>query len=227
MKNLYIWFYTTARKHKGVPYFIENRSLRDDFNPKKDEGIGKWAGYNPVKDGFPPKDEELQFPKELFFIVQKEKELLLDFMPYQKNIMIVSDIFLDYLKGQKLDKNFEIADLKVVHKNGLELKVNKKYFAVRIGKFDDESFDFVREIRKRSIGGGDFFLYPNLELNENNDKREVFFLNEFCYREALILTEEGKNEVKEKFYSPEIYKAEDYPLAYNNHLKIESLPEMQ
>ncbi|MFD2909193.1 Imm43 family immunity protein [Flavobacterium ardleyense] len=227
MENLYIWFYTTARKHKGVPYIIENRSLSDVFTAKKDEGMGKWSDYNPTKDGFPPRDSRLKFPKDLFFIVQKEKEILLDFMPYHNNLMIISDVFLDYLKEQKIDLNFEIANLKVVHRNGLELKVDKKYFAIRIGKFDDELFDLDQQSKKRAAGSRDFFLYPNLKLKIKNIERDLFFLNELWYSEALILTEKGKEEVKKRFYSPEIYKAEDYPLAFNNQLNINYLPEIQ
>jgi Immunity protein 43 len=228
MNDLFIWFYTVARIPKGALLGLDVM-LRENFYPnkKQDDFVYPWCSYNPIKDGFPVSQEALRFPKELFFIVDDVKELNFDFIPFQSNMIIVSEIFLNYLKAQHLEANFEVAFLKVVDINEKIVKCNKQYFALRIGKFDDEFFDFDVETKKRAAGSRDFFLYPNMKLKKTDIGRDVFFLNELWYRNALLLTKAGKDRIKSDFYLPEIYMIEEFPIVYNNRTKEELLPSAQ
>jgi hypothetical protein len=220
MSDLLMWYCSNGKKPEGIPK-NDDMWLREKFYPKKEqEGMSypwvRFAGNQTAND--------LDFPSELFLIIQKQKKILFDFLPYRGNVFLVSELFLDFLVKQNLNANFEISKLKVVHKNELELKFDKKYFAIRIFKFDDELFDFVEDGKKRASGLKDVFMYPNLTLKEEN-KRDVFFLKQFCYLESVIISERIQNQIKEIFYRPELYYVFDFPLVYNNQSKIEFIPD--
>ena len=106
--------------------------------------------------------------------------------------------------------------------------IDKKFFVIRICEFDDNKFDFHIENKKRAIGCNkyNYFLYPDMQLKNYNDKQNIFFLNEFCYQDSIILTTDGKDYVMQNFNRPELYKLEDYRFVWNNQYNIEQLPDM-
>ena len=214
--NLYVWFNTLAKKPQGLP-FIDNIWISENYIlGKKPESMNyEWMKYDYYFDGFPPDNPELKFPEELFFIVQDTKALLFDWMAFNQNIMIVSELFLSFLKTHIYEECFEISYLKTVSRNAKKLDVGSKYYAIRIGKYFDDLFLFSEENKKRAVGLRDVFLYPNIKINENV-KDGIFFLSRFGYLETLIMTDAIKNVIEKEFYEPEIYKIEDYPYVYNN-----------
>ncbi|CAM3942366.1 Immunity protein 43 domain-containing protein [Flavobacterium branchiophilum] len=225
MNDLFIWYNTIPRTPKGFP-LLEDRWLREKYYPSKnqEEMDYKWMKYNPLKDAFPPKGD-LKLPDELFFIVQKQKELLFDFMNYHFNLFIVSDVFLKLIQEYRLDLKYEISKLKIVHKNEKELKCDKDYYALRVSTHDDDLFDYVEDGKKRASGARDFFLYPNLKLKPDVQDKGIYFLNEFCYHQTIVVNEELKKTIIKNFYSPELYKLEDFAQVYNNSYKLELMPE--
>jgi hypothetical protein len=65
-----------------------------------------------------------------------------------------------------------------------------------------------------------------MQLKNYNGKQNIFFLDEFCYQNSIILTADGKDYVMQNFNLPELYKLEDYRFVWNNRYNIEQLPDM-
>ncbi|MCD8455092.1 immunity 43 family protein [Tenacibaculum finnmarkense genomovar ulcerans] len=225
MNQLYIWRNTLGRKQKGVPqnadtWLSDQKSTKDLNNtPIK----GEWISYNPHKD-FYPLEERLKLPKELYLYIRIKNTPVFDWYFMHHHVMAVSEKFLFFLKENKLDNHFEIAELKIINKENKEFN-EKKYFAIRIIKFDDSLFNLNEEIRKRAAGIKGRFIYPQMKLKKDSESQNIFFLLEFCYNESLVLTEKVKNYILSNFHSPEIYKIEDYPLVFNNSNNLEKLPD--
>jgi hypothetical protein len=53
--------------------------------------------------------------------------------------------------------------------------------------------------------------------------KSVYYLSEFCYNTSLVFNKDAKDEIIGNFYSPEIYKASDFPYVYNNQYKWDIL----
>jgi hypothetical protein len=215
MEKLFIWFYTSDKSPKGIPS-IDDCFLVEHFSPKKEiEGMDyEWMKYDPEEDGFPPRVAKHKFPKNLFFIVQKHKELIFDYYRFDENILIISESFLLYLNKHKLSKHMEVSNLKVFNKNGSVVKTKEEYHAIRIGKGDDHLFDFSGKTIRSGKDKDMFLLYPDLNINQNSDGRSIFFLNEFCYKGYPIFLEKVRDEIVKQFYIPEIYSIKEYPSVY-------------
>jgi hypothetical protein len=225
MSELFIWFPTLENKPKGMPN-IEEHSLVEKYNPKKEiEGMDyEWMDYDFIKKGFPPKLPNHQLPKSLIYVVKKHKELLFDYLNFNSDILVVSDIFLNFLDENGFENAYEIASLKVVNKKGEGIINKKNYFAIRIGFFDDTVFDFVEKGRVKLdslVGKSKDFLYPNLKLKATVNQKELFILNEFGYKGYFIFTKEIKEEMTSKFYHPEIYSIKEYPALYKNEFEFD------
>lgn len=225
MEDLFIWYRTNVRGTKGIPQ-DEDIWIRENFSYGKEiEGLKyEWVDYDYDEHGFPP-NGQFKLPEELFFIVQRVTSLNFDFLPYRKNIFIVSKEFKLFLTIQQKDGLFEFSKLNVVHKKNKQITSTKEYYLLRVITFDDDCFDFIEEGKKRANGLRGEFIYPNLMLKENIS-HGIFFLDSFCYREAVVFTGKIKDEVKSLFYSPEIYRINDFHLAFNNRNKeTGDLPE--
>lgn len=225
MEDLFIWYCTSARRKKEVPQ-NENIWIRENFIFGNEiEGLNyDWLDYNYDEHGFPP-NESLKLPKELYFIIQGQTSLKFDFLPYRKNMFIISERFKSFISNQLSNKKLEFSELKTVHKDNESFCCDMKYYLLRIITFDDDSFNFIEEGKKRAIGLRGEFIYPSLKLKENINQN-LFFLSSFCYQEAMIFNEKTKNEIKSLFYSPEIYRISDFYLAFNNRMaESNSLPD--
>jgi len=221
-QNLYIWNYTSARQPKGIPSY-SNNWLSEIFSPEDPKPIeGQWVSFNPYRDK-PPLKEELKLPSQLYLFLRTKETPIFDWFYIHHHVMAVSEKFLAFLLENDLKEQIEIAELKIFNRQGIEFN-EKKYFAIRIIKFNDSIFNLNEEIRKRAKGIKDEFLYPQMKLNTENEKQNIFFLLEFCYNESLLITEKAKDYILSNFYKPEIYRIEDYPLVFNNSNSLENLP---
>jgi len=217
MEDLFIWYCTLPRRGKGVPQHGDTW-IREKFSYGKEiEGLNyEWVNYDYLEHGFPPMDTKLLLPDELYFIIQRQKKLVFDFLPYRKNLFIISEKFKFFIETHLSDKPLEFARLKVVHKNNKEFLNEKKYYLLRVILFDDDLFDFIEEGKKRAAGLRGEFIYPSLIL-KNDVRQEIFFLDSFCYQESILFTGKIKDIIKAQFFRPEIYKIEDFYLAFNNN----------
>ena len=213
MKNLFVWFYKSAGRPLGVPFQL-NTTLTERFNPKNPlPGFDyPWVGYNHYQMDFPPKQPELQLPAHLFFVVKKEKELLFDFLNFKGEYKIVSKEFLALIEREKMGQHYEIAALTVVSDKGKSI-TKKEYFALRFGKFDDALVSF-EETSKASVPNlADSFVYSEISAKKETN-RNIFFVDNFCYQETVLLTQEGKKEIESKLYCPAIFSAEEFVRAF-------------
>jgi hypothetical protein len=228
MESLYIWYPTSGRRTKGVPVVVNDVWIRENFTYGKEiEGlVYKWNDYEWNEEKIPHRQYCAKLPKELFLIFQREKNVLFDFLPYYEDMFIISEEFKIYIEEQLNNKIVEYSKLNVFHKSNREFTTQKKYYLLRVLTFDDDLFDFVEDGKKYAVGlGGKEFIYPNLGLKKETDQ-QIFFLDNFCYQQAVIFTEKIKEEIKNNFYAPEIYKIYDFYLAFNNRTKKEHLPNM-
>jgi hypothetical protein len=225
MSELFIWFPTLENQPKGMPN-IEENSLVEKYDPKKGvEGMDyDWMDYDFIKNGFPPKSTDHKLPEKLIYVIKKHKELLFDYLNFNGDILIVSDVFLDFLDEKGFKNCYEKASLKVVNKKGEDMINKKNYFAIRIGQFDDNLFDFVEKGKvklKSLVGKSKDFLYPNMKLKDDSSSKEMFIVNEFCYKGYFIFNENIKKEIMSNFYSPEIYSIKEYPALYKNEFEFD------
>jgi hypothetical protein len=213
MKELFVWFYQASNLPKGVPFSL-NTTLSEEFNPKKPmPGFDyPWVRYNHYAMDFPPPSPELQLPEHLFFVVKKEKELLFDFITFKGSYKIVSKDFLEYLETSDVLKNYEVASLTVVSNTGKSI-TKKEYFALRFGIFDDDLINF-NELSKLAVPNlRSRFVYEDIKANKKIE-RDLFFVDNFCYQETILLTEKAKAEIQKRFYCPIIYSSKEFTTAY-------------
>jgi hypothetical protein len=225
MNKLYIWFNRTVLP-KGYPIFGDYifKSQFDIKNPKKvyDEN---WKRYSYLKMAYSLK-EDIKFPAEMYLIVikKKYKSIFFDYYNIGDHVRLVSEDFMLFLKENGLEESYyEIALLNVLNIEGESL-VDKKFYALRFRKHDDNLFDFHFETKKRAAGIRDSFLYPDMEIQNEVYNKNIFSLYEFCYNDTLILNEKGKIDVLTNFYAPQIYQAKDFPYIFNNQYKWDILP---
>jgi len=227
MDQLFIWYCTIGRRGNGIPQNSDIWIRENFFQGKEIEGLSyNWLDYDFLEHGYPPNDTKLKLPDELYFIIQKQKKILFDFLPYRKNLFIISESFKLFVEKYSKENPLELSKLKIVHKSGKEIEYQKNYYLLRIRTFNDNLFEFTDQGKKPAAGLRGTYMYPNLNL-KNEVLHKIFFLNSFCYRESMIFTSAVKQEIKDNFFNPEIYKIEDFYLAFNNNNsnRITSLPE--
>ena len=107
---------------------------------------------------------------------------------------------------------YDIATVKVVNKKN-ETLTDKKYYALRINHFDNDSFHFGEGITYQSDIdkkiGISFTIYPDMKLKDNSIKQNFFVLDSVEYRDGIIFRERVLDKVL-NLYKPEIYKLSDY-----------------
>jgi hypothetical protein len=224
MSELFIWFNRT-KIPEGYP-LKDDFILKDSFKKDKPKDIPtqQWKLYNPFKMEFPPVDG-YKFPSEMYMVITKAsyKTIFFDYYGYSNNVAFVSDKFLAFLQKNGLDDSYyEKAKLLVIDLGG-NLLTTVDYWALRFGKFDDQSFDFHPETKKRVAGIKNYFLYPEMDTVKTTFSKSVYYLSEFCYNTSLVFNKYAKDEIIGNFYSPEIYKASDFPYVYNNQYKWDIL----
>ena len=99
-----------------------------------------------------------------------------------------------------------------------ESLTDKKYYALRINHFDNDSFHYGKGITfhrndiEKKIGIS-FTVYPDMKLKDNSIKQNFFVLDSVEYGNGIIFRERILDKVL-NLYKPEIYKLSDYSKLY-------------
>ncbi len=216
--SLFIWKYTFDRRGNNIP---KNASLWLTDDKSEKSITSEWIRFNPYNDEVPPSGN-MRLPAKLYLHTDLKKKPDFDWLYIHHHIMVVSKRFLSFLK-ENASGQFETAGLIIFDKQKREFD-DQDYFAIRVFKFNNDRFELNESTKKRAAGARGKFTYPDLELTEPQNQKVLFLLS-FCYYDCLILTPDGKDHVLKNYISPEIYYAQDYPLVFNNQLKISELPE--
>ena len=127
-------------------------------------------------------------------------------------LKIVSEEFLSLLQENGFVDKYDIATVKVVNKKNESL-TDKKYYALRINHFDNDSFHFGKGITYQSDFqkklGTCFTVYPDMKLKDCSIKQNFFVLDSVEYGDGIIFREKVLDKVL-NLYKPEIYKLSDY-----------------
>lgn len=216
MEDLFIWYYTTNNLPKGIPLPLET-SIVESYNLKKpmQDFNFPWVRYKYMLMPFPPEDEKLKLPENLSLVIKNEKEPKFDFLNKKGEYKIVSEKLLKILVENGLNPNYETAKFTLLNKKGEDVSA-QPYFLLRFARFDDELFDF-NEATKVPSAITNTFLYPDLKLKTKTDKG-VFVLENFCYKDGLIINVKVKAQIESKCYEPEIYAVKDFPELFNGQM---------
>ena len=137
---------------------------------------------------------------------------------YSIKLKIVSEEFLSLLQENGFVDKYDIATVKVVNKKN-ELLTDKKYYALRINHFDNDSFHFGKGITYQSDlqkeRGTCFTVYPDMKLKDSSIKQNFFVLDSIEYGDGIIFRKRVLDKVLH-LYRPEIYKLSDYSKIWNN-----------
>ena len=155
----------------------------------------------------------IYLPYYTFVCNKKPGILQFDFLDKRSiELKIVSEEFLSLLKENGFVDKYDIATVKVVNKKNEPL-TDKKYYALRINHFDNDSFYFGKGITYQSDlqkeRGTCFTVYPNMKLKDNSIKQNFFVLDSIEYGDGVIFRERVLDKVL-NLYKPEIYKLSDY-----------------
>lgn len=127
-------------------------------------------------------------------------------------LKIVSEEFLSLLQENGFIDKYDVATVKVVNKKN-ETLTDKKYYALRISHFDNDSFHFGKGITYQSDFqkklGTCFTVYPDMKLKDCSIKQNFFVLDSVEYGDGIIFRERVLDKVL-NLYKPEIYKLSDY-----------------
>jgi hypothetical protein len=216
MQELFVWFYRTAERPRGVPQPLDT-VLAEQFRPGQSlPGFDyPWVGYNPYQMAFPPAAPALRLPEHLFLVVRKTRAVHFDFLPFKGEYKIVSQRFLDYLKQHGPPASYETAKLTVVNPAGQSI-AHQPYYALRFGRFDDERLQLGSAVGAEGLRNR--FLYRAISLPAPTDQA-VFVVQNFCYQDALLLTAQARQDVERQFYCPSIYSAAEFVDLYQQNYR--------
>ncbi|RAJ05442.1 immunity protein 43 of polymorphic toxin system [Chitinophaga skermanii] len=224
MEKLFIWFNRTQLP-TGYPA-KDDTILKLSFDPKKPKLMPgqPWKQFNIHTMPFPP-EEMYQFPSSMYLVVTRKLKdpIKFDYYDYAQGVKLVSAGFLTFIQEAGLtEEHYEIATLHIINEAG-EALTNDTYYALRFGQFNDASFDFPVDTKKRAAGLQGHFLYPGLQLN-NPTSQQVFALQNFCYLNTLIFTAQAARKALQQFHYPALYPAEEFPFVFNNQHNWSILP---
>lgn len=223
--TLYIWFPRNYLTQSG--FLLRDKiTLFDSFDRDKRKfyNSSEWAALSYKEMEFPPKEAKYKFPKTQFLVVkQKVKQLLFDYTDYHSDVKIVSQRLLSFLQEKGLTEGYEVAELIVVDKNG-EVLTDNPYFALRFGRYSDDLLDLHESTKQRTkVHGSTNYTYPDLGV-KSGAAQSIFTLSSLAYRQTFLFKGEVLEEILDKFYKPEIYRASDFPFIYENQYDEELMP---
>lgn len=215
MNKVLIWYSQPAEQPKGVPA-RGDVTYTDEFNPKKPMygADAPWLDYNHQLMPFPPTSKELKFPDHLFIVVKKHKEILFDFLSLDVNHKIISKSLLTFLQEHGANDGYEIAKASIIDTKGNVIST-KEYFVIRIARFDDKLLDFVSNTKVESSNLHNHYVYKDIRIL-NDTKQQAFFSEKITYGESLLLSEDLKEEIRDKFYAVTLLSPEQYVTAFDN-----------
>lgn len=230
MKNeLFVSFLRGYIKRKGIP-LGDDIILFDSFDSTKRTKFYSDSGWRTLdyKDiPFPPKEQKYKFPPELYLVFKKKQiDFQFNYLEYGSDVKILSLDFFQELLNNGLDKNqYEYSILKLVNKDGDQL-TERKYCALRFGKFDDDKFEFNKQTSVRSkVNGSTNYIYPDLVLITDSLDKNIFVLREFAYRNSFVFNNKDfVDHLITKFTDINIYTTRDFPFIYDNQYDEELVP---
>jgi len=214
IKKLFTWYEGWGEKYtnkKGVPR-VTTTLVREDLI----KDLGAWIEYHPRFHGYPATGKYVM-PEELYFEVSRANAINFDFLSVHK-LLIVSESMLNFLWEQGFKDGYEIAPIKsVVNKAKKIVETEKKYFALRFVRFDDDLIDYGDEmevIAETQTMQIKFTLYPNMSVKDNVNK-EIFILDKIEVPKSLFFTENIKNNMMKKgFIGPTLYATSELHKAF-------------
>lgn len=227
--DLFICFQRGFIKAQNIP-LTDDIVLFDTLDLEKRTkfyNCSEWRKLDYINVAFPPQEAKYQFPQWLYLVFKKkQKEFSFNYLEYGSDVKILSEDLYQTLCDKGLSKEqYEYAELKLSDKNG-NLLSEKKYCALRFGKFDDELFDFNKQtVVRTKVNGSTNYLYPDLKLSKTSQKK-IFVLKEFCFRNSFLIEgTELATQLSEKFIDLDIYHIADFPFVYNNQYDDNELPQ--
>ena len=214
-EELYIWRYGIDKLPKGLLEYGKSDvcDIYDESKRQKYQNLGQWMWQN--NDGW-----RENLPPVLYLVCNKKPGILqFDFLDKSSiELKIVSEEFLSLLQENGFIDKYDIATVKVVNKKN-ETLTDKKYYALRINHYDNDSFLFGKGITYQSDlqkeRGTCFTVYPDMKLKDNSIKQNFFVLNSIEYGDGIIFRERVLDKVL-NLYKPEIYKLSDYSKIWRN-----------
>ena len=208
-EELYIWRYGIDKLPKGLLEYgkFDVCDTYDESKRQRFQTKGRWMWKD--KNGW-----EENLPPVLYLVCNKKPGILqFDFCDqWSIKLKIVSEEFLSLLQENGFIDKYDVATVKVVNKKN-ETLTDKKYYALRINHFDNDSFHFGKGITYQSDFqkklGTCFTVYPDMKLKDNSIKQNFFVLNSIEYKDGIIFRERVLDKVL-NLYKPEIYKLSDY-----------------
>ncbi len=176
-EELYIWRYGIDKLPKGLLEYGKSDvcDIYDESKRQKFQNLGQWMWQN--NDGW-----RENLPPVLYLVCNKKPGILqFDFLDKSSiELKIVSEEFLSLLQENGFIDKYDIATVKVVNKKNESL-TDKKYYALRINHFDNDSFHFGKGITYQSDFqkklGTCFTVYPDMKLKDISIKQNFFVLN--------------------------------------------------
>lgn len=221
MNKLFVTFQRGHIKRKGIP-LLDDITLFDTYDPSKMTKFytdSQWRTLDYKNLPFPPEEKEYKFPSELYLVFKKKQtDFQFNYLEYGSDVKILSLDFFRELSNNGLDKGqYEYSTLKLVNKEGNQL-TDRKFFALRFGKFDDDKFDLNQKTSVRSkVNGSTNYIYPDLALITESLDKHVFVLKEFAYRASFVFDgKEFVTNIVDKFKDIDIYNTKDFPFIYDN-----------
>lgn len=204
--------------------------LFDSFDSSKRTkfySVSEWRTLDYKDIPFPPEDNKYKFPKDLYLVFKKKQnDFQFNYIEYGSDVKILSIDLFEKLSDNGLEKDqYEYSILKLVDKEGNVL-TDKRYCALRFGKFDDHLFEVNKQTSFRSkVNGSTNYIYPDLTLNIENSDRKIFVLKEFSYRKSLIFNSLNLvTNLVTQFNDIDIYNTKEFPFIYDNQYDEEVVP---
>ncbi|WP_277099317.1 Imm43 family immunity protein [Coprobacter secundus] len=215
-EELYIWRYGIDKLPKGLLEYGKFDVCDTYDESKRQRFQTKWRWMWKDKNGW-----EENLPPVLYLVCNKKPGILqFDFCDqWSIKLKIVSEEFLSLLQENGFIDKYDIATVKVVNKKNESL-TDKKYYALRINHFDNDSFHYGKGITfhqndvEKKLGIS-FTVYPDMKLKDNSIKQNFFVLNSIEYGDGIIFRESVLDKVL-NLYKPEIYKLSDYSKLWIN-----------
>ena len=170
-EELYIWRYGIDKLPKGLLEYgkFDVCDTYDESKRQRFQTKGRWMWKD--KNGW-----EENLPPVLYLVCNKKPGILqFDFLDKSSiELKIVSEEFLSLLQENGFIDKYDIATVKVVNKKNESL-TDKKYYALRINHFDNDSFHFGKGITYQSDFqkklGTCFTIYPDMKLKDSSIRK--------------------------------------------------------
>ena len=172
----------------------------------------EWLFYRPKRDGIPV-PEKLRLPQHLYMICKGLKKINFDFYTQNRGEWIVSNDFLNFIKGHKLfDTLYEISELIIQTTTGVVLG-SKKYFMIRFFQDNNDLIDWDNspQVEANRRIGIKFNFYNDLIFKDDKNIPDAMFFTKIAFKHSFVITEKTKTLIeKEKFLGFELYTLQDF-----------------